>query len=207
MLRWRPADTTVRGTEKLLRRLKDQLDASKARVEELEQRDASAASAADLDALRAQLTDLRTYAERAATENESLTQRLTALQAEHEAAVAERADDAKLKRELDEALNRVAWLEREHATLQDRLNESQSKVGLLLDALESAPSNHGHESSSIDHSFSAELDRASRTAGMRLTYRAGWQGRDGSDSASDASEALRTDLYKPALGVNDNHRP
>lgn len=139
----------VRGTEKLLRRLKDQLDTSKARVEELEARDASAASAADLDALRAQLADLRTYAERAAAENESLTTRLTALQTEHEAA---RTD----KRELDEALNRVAWLEREQATLQERLNESQSKVGLLLDALESAPSNNGHD----DHSFSAELDRA-----------------------------------------------
>lgn len=136
----------VKGTEKMLRRMKEELNRYKDRCEQLD----SPERQQEMEHLRAQVGELQTTAETSAREVEQLRQHTAALQSELDKAHREveetlavnaslnkelqnalknptsprqgtsHDDLASLQAEFDQAQNRAEWLKRENASLEQR---------------------------------------------------------------------------------------
>jgi hypothetical protein len=136
----------VKGTEKMLRRMKEELNRYKERCEQLD----SPERQQEMEHLRAQVGELQTTAETSAREVEQLRQHTAALQNELDKAHREleetlavnaslnkelqsalknptsprqgtsHDDLASLQAEFDQAQNRAEWLKRENASLEQR---------------------------------------------------------------------------------------
>ncbi|KAG0662430.1 Negative regulator of mitotic exit [Rhodotorula mucilaginosa] len=165
----------VKGTEKMLRRMKEELNRYKERCEQLD----SPERQQEMEHLRAQVGELQTTAETSAREVEQLRQHTAALQNELDKAHREleetlavnaslnkelqsalknptsprqgtsHDDLASLQAEFDQAQNRAEWLKRENASLEQRCRTAESKIAILLDHMEGIQ-NDQYEGESIE---------------------------------------------------------
>lgn len=127
----------VKGTEKMLRRMKEELTRYKERNEELEAEVAESDGALpadiklELETLHRQLTDVRFTSEKTAADNEALQLQMAKLQDEHESQLHQRGTESSMKlMELEDELTRLdAELDRAHHDLEEThaVNNSLNK--------------------------------------------------------------------------------
>ncbi|BGP39376.1 hypothetical protein JCM10449v2_003314 [Rhodotorula kratochvilovae] len=154
----------VKGTEKMLRRMKEELTRYKERCEELE----SPERQAELEQLRSQVQELRTHSETSSREAEELQQRLAALQGEYQHTLRQQQDEAQGKvQELSAELDRLdAQLEKANHDLEETLVVNASLNKELQAALKGPTSPRaGGANASEDYSrLQAELEQAENKA-------------------------------------------
>lgn len=131
----------VKGTDKMLRRMKEELTRYKERNEQLEAEvaaksaDSSAAGRdaglAELNSLRSQVSELRTFSEKTSTSNDDLQNRIRALQADYDRDIRQQQTDAAKRtedldnevRRLEAALHKANDELEETLTINNKLNE------------------------------------------------------------------------------------
>lgn len=135
----------VKGTEKMLRRMKEELSKYKERTEQLEGELASrgptsptavASSGGNRDqveALQAQIEQLRTNADKSKVENEELQQHIVALQSDYAEKIGQQQDDADARHRAAEA--EVRRLEEAHLQTRKDLEEAQQLNTSLNDLM------------------------------------------------------------------------
>ncbi|KAL8290164.1 hypothetical protein RQP46_003103 [Phenoliferia psychrophenolica] len=143
----------VKGTEKMLRRMKEELTRYKERNEELEQevgahgeRGASGASKAELDTVRLQLQDLLASSAKTSSDHEDLQRRMAGLQTDYERRLREQKADTGAKiRELQEELTSLdTQLDKAQRELDDTHAVNASLNKELTSALSSNGSHPAH---------------------------------------------------------------
>jgi len=170
----------VKGTEKMLKQLKEQLSRYKSdnsRLKEqlveledkLEAQSATSKSAPqdwekERDDLRAQVSDLQAELQNSATqlekEMESIRQELADSRREREAA-ARGADDA--SRRLESTKKELEQLQQENALLEQRAQDAEQKVGSLLDQVELSVDNYRRRSRQVPSMGSDTIASATTT--------------------------------------------
>ncbi|GAA6036042.1 hypothetical protein JCM8097_006582 [Rhodosporidiobolus ruineniae] len=154
----------VKGTEKMLRRMKEELTRYKERCEELE----SPERQAELDTLRQQVTDLHAASETSSRQHEELQQRMDQLQAEYQRTLREQQDEAGHKvAELQSEVGKLDQeLEKAHAELEETLAVNASLNKELQTALKNpgSPRSGGGASSEDISRLQADLDQALNNA-------------------------------------------
>ncbi|GAA5868773.1 hypothetical protein JCM3774_003887 [Rhodotorula dairenensis] len=169
----------VKGTEKMLRRMKEELNRYKERCEQLD----SPERQQELEHLRARVDELQSTAETSAREVEQLRQHTAQLQSQLDRAHGELEETlavnaslnkelqaalknptsprpgasnsseayASLQAEFDQAQNRAEWLKRENASLEQRCRTAESKIAILLDHMEGIQNDHYEGGSTERH--------------------------------------------------------
>ncbi|GAA5871363.1 hypothetical protein JCM8547_002646 [Rhodosporidiobolus lusitaniae] len=150
----------VKGTEKMLRRMKEELTRYKDRCEELE----SPQRLAELDTLRHQVSELQHHADASQRETEQLQQRMQQLQNEYQQTLREQQQEAQGKvRELESEVGKLdEELGRASKELEETLAVNASLNKELQTALKNPSSPRSNSSSGgEDHSrLQAELEQA-----------------------------------------------
>ncbi|KAH8930018.1 hypothetical protein BT69DRAFT_1047600 [Atractiella rhizophila] len=151
----------IKSTEKLQRKLKDELAKSKEKAEELETQLAAKSDDTtsqdmkkELESVRAQLRELSHFSTQASSENKALEKKMSSLKAEYEDQIEalHRSNDAsatQLREELSRARQSEARLKREKESLDLQVQDLQQKVSILLESIEE--NMVGEEKSSMDH--------------------------------------------------------
>ncbi|GAA5986303.1 hypothetical protein JCM10908_003696 [Rhodotorula pacifica] len=172
----------VKGTEKMLRRMKEELNRYKERCEQLD----SPERQQEMEQLRARVGELQTSAETSTRELEQLRQHTANLQTQLNKAHGELEETlavnaslnkelqnalksptsprqggsseeyASLQAEFDQAQNRAEWLKRENASLEQRCRTAESKIAILLDHMEGIQNDHYEGGSSSQHHEGAD---------------------------------------------------
>ena len=182
----------VRGTEKMLRKMRDEVSKHKGRNEELEQQLSSEASKPELEGLRNQMAELRSFSESSAAQNEELQQRLVTVQDDFDRTLKEQQNQANSKidllesemRQLQTDLTKTQADLEETLTLNDQLNEDLQAA--LAKSQSKGPAGEGSESwPEAGHKLQQDLQSA-QTKGMSKPICAGTHG-----SRIDAAEWLR----------------
>ncbi|GAA5828828.1 hypothetical protein JCM3770_005840, partial [Rhodotorula araucariae] len=154
----------VKGTEKMLRRMKEELTRYKERCEELE----SPERLAEVDQLRSQVQELRAHSEASSRETEELHQRLGALQSEFQQTLRHHQEEAQGKvQELTEELRDLdAQLEKAHHDLEETLAVNASLNQELQAAVKGTtlPRVAGANASEDYSRLQAELEQAENKA-------------------------------------------
>ncbi|GAA5994562.1 uncharacterized protein JCM10292_002138 [Rhodotorula paludigena] len=155
----------VKGTEKMLRRMKEELTRYKERCEELE----SPERQAEIDGLRQQVQELRHASDSSTRETEQLQQRMATLQSEYQQTIRQQQDEALGKvQQLETELNRLdAQLEKANHDLEETLAVNASLNKELQAALKSptSPRLAGGAPAAEDLSrLQAELEQAENKA-------------------------------------------
>ncbi|GAA5977746.1 hypothetical protein JCM11641_001396 [Rhodosporidiobolus odoratus] len=148
----------VKGTEKMLRRMKEELTRYKERCEGLE----SPARQAEVDNLRLQVQDLHTSSTDVTRERDELRQRMDDLQTEYQRTLREQQSEAQAKaRELSDELGRLDQeLEKAHGELEETLAVNASLNKELQTALKNPTSPRSGQSNEDHSRLQAELEQA-----------------------------------------------
>lgn len=115
----------VKGTEKMLRRMKEEVNKHKGRSEELESQLAASGSGearSEVDAMRTQVGDLLRMSEQARIENKELSDRLVTVQSEFQQTLKQR--EAQAEREMED-------LKAQASQLEEQLRRSDREIATL----------------------------------------------------------------------------
>ncbi|KLU82981.1 kelch-domain-containing protein [Magnaporthiopsis poae ATCC 64411] len=165
----------VKGTEKMLKKLKEELaryknENSRLKNEVIELEDKTASAPSDWESEKASLTKkIETLQSEMMTATTQLERQMQAVRKELEAAKRERDSAVKHSEEASQRINTskkdLEQLQRENALLQERAQDAEEKVSLLLDQVETSVDNYRRRSRQVASMGSDQFRDSSSSAG------------------------------------------
>lgn len=165
----------VKGTEKMLKKLKEELaryknENSRLKNEMIELEDKTASAPPDWESEKASLTrKIETLQSEMMTATTQLEKQMQAVRKELEAAKRERDSAVKHSEEASQRVNTskkdLEQLQRENALLQERAQDAEEKVSLLLDQVETSVDNYRRRSRQVASMGSDQFRDSSSSAG------------------------------------------